>query len=612
MRASGRWWRRRSCGWLHGVDGPVDQFNQTMVVQAPAGVDEADVAVVLQALLDRHATLRLYVDDVADDWSLTVPEAGSVNAARLPARRDIATRCCPTRRWRRRVSRLDPAAGAMLSALWVASTSQLVVMVHHLAVDGVSWRILLEDLEHRVGAASRTGNRWRCLRGGRRSGGGRRCSTSTRTVPTVAEQAGDLEAGRRDPRLRSLRATCDVDTFAGAGHLAVSTGLRDDAACCFRAVPTAFHAGIQDILLIAFALGGAPSSWAPATAPIAIDVEGHGRHEELDADVDLSRTVGWFTTKYPVSLTVGGLPWGMWWPATAAGCGDQGRQGAAARPAGRADLRVAALPEPRCRPGRRRPADRLQLPGPPGRGSAELSERTVADRPRTGWPSPRTSGGTHAADAHGGTQRRHHRHRRPVRSCRPTGRGRPRRSTTTRSTELSRLWFEALTGICAPRAHRWRRAHSVRHRSCPPGPAADRRTCAARYRIADILPLTPVQQGLLFHANTRARERRRPVRGATGHHASPAGSIRDRLRDACAHACVTRHPNLAARFLPAVRRAGADHPRRTPSSLGGTSNSSGDRPRRADRQQLCAAERAAVSDLADQPAFRAAPLRIAE
>ena len=43
-------------------------------------------------------------------------------------------------------SRLNPAAGVMLSALWVASTGQLVSIVHHLAIDGVSWRILLEDL----------------------------------------------------------------------------------------------------------------------------------------------------------------------------------------------------------------------------------------------------------------------------------------------------------------------------------------------------------------------------------------------------------------------------------------------------------------------------------
>ena len=53
-------------------------------------------------------------------------------------------------------SRLNPAAGMMLSALWVSSTAQLMVIVHHLAVDGVSWRILLEDMniawaQHRAG-----------------------------------------------------------------------------------------------------------------------------------------------------------------------------------------------------------------------------------------------------------------------------------------------------------------------------------------------------------------------------------------------------------------------------------------------------------------------------
>ena len=68
-------------GWLHGVEGPVDQFNQTVVVQAPAGVTQADVVVVVQALVDRHAMLRLRVDDDgAGGWSLQVPEAGSVDA----------------------------------------------------------------------------------------------------------------------------------------------------------------------------------------------------------------------------------------------------------------------------------------------------------------------------------------------------------------------------------------------------------------------------------------------------------------------------------------------------------------------------------------------------
>ena len=64
--------------WLHDVDGPIDEFNQTLVLQAPAAVTEADVQTVLQALLDRHATLRLQVsDDGAGGWTLEVPEPGA-------------------------------------------------------------------------------------------------------------------------------------------------------------------------------------------------------------------------------------------------------------------------------------------------------------------------------------------------------------------------------------------------------------------------------------------------------------------------------------------------------------------------------------------------------
>src|ERR1700754_5236382 len=139
--------------WLHAVNGPVEQFNQTMVVQAPAGVTAADVVVVLQALLDRHAMLRLRVDDAGTEgWSLQVPEPGAVDAdACLQIVDVLSEQTLVAAR-----SRLNPAAGVMLSALWVASTGQLVLIIHHLAVDGVSWRILLEDLniawvQHRGG-----------------------------------------------------------------------------------------------------------------------------------------------------------------------------------------------------------------------------------------------------------------------------------------------------------------------------------------------------------------------------------------------------------------------------------------------------------------------------
>lgn len=68
--------------WLQGVPGPVDQFNQTIVLQAPVGVTEDDVVVILQALLDRHATLRLRAEsgDASGGWSLLVPDTGTVDA----------------------------------------------------------------------------------------------------------------------------------------------------------------------------------------------------------------------------------------------------------------------------------------------------------------------------------------------------------------------------------------------------------------------------------------------------------------------------------------------------------------------------------------------------
>ena len=139
--------------WLQSTGGPVEQFNQTAVVQAPAGVTEADVLALLQALLDRHAMLRLRAeDDGAGVWSLLVPEAGSVDARDCLRTVDVLSDEAVIEAR----SRLNPGAGVMLSVLWVAPTGQLVAMVHHLAVDGVSWRILLEDLniawtQHRSG-----------------------------------------------------------------------------------------------------------------------------------------------------------------------------------------------------------------------------------------------------------------------------------------------------------------------------------------------------------------------------------------------------------------------------------------------------------------------------
>ena len=289
--------------WLAAVDGPVGEFNQAVTLQAPSGVTQADVVVVLQTLVDRHPMLRLRADDDgAGGWSLTVPEVGSVDARGcLQAVDVLSTEALAEAR-----SRLDPANGSMLSALWVADTGQLVLMIHHLVVDGVSWRILLEDIniawvQHRGGqpialpAGGTSFARWSSL------------LTEHAHSPAVVEQA---EAWRQAASAPAALPAVQpgLDTYASAGQLSVSLD-SDLTGLLLGEVPAAFHAGIQDILLITFALAATQFFGTDGETPIGIDVEGHGRHEELSANVDLSRTVGWFTTKYPVSLKVGGLSW---------------------------------------------------------------------------------------------------------------------------------------------------------------------------------------------------------------------------------------------------------------------------------------------------------------
>ncbi|WP_156349798.1 MULTISPECIES: hypothetical protein, partial [unclassified Mycobacterium] len=106
---------------------------------APAGATPTDVVTILQALLDHHPMLRLRAD--MSGRTLTAPESGAARAdLRLHSVDVLSEQALIDAR-----SRLDPAAGMVLSALWVTGTGQLVLIVHHLAVDAVSWRILVED-----------------------------------------------------------------------------------------------------------------------------------------------------------------------------------------------------------------------------------------------------------------------------------------------------------------------------------------------------------------------------------------------------------------------------------------------------------------------------------
>jgi non-ribosomal peptide synthase protein (TIGR01720 family) len=176
-------------------------------------------------------------------------------------------------------------------------------------------------------------------------------------------------------------------------------------------------------------------------------------------------------------------------------------------------------------------------------------------------------------------------------------------------SRLSRLWFEALTGICA---HVRSGGGGLTPSDIAPARLSQQQIdeLHRQYRIADVLPLTPLQQGLLFHAST-AQVNHDDVYAVQLEITLSGRLDQHRLRDAV-HAVVTRHPNLVARFSlrfgEPVQIFPADPV--APWRYVELDTDSVDVDEQI--QRVCAAERAAVCNLADQPAFRAALIRTAE
>ncbi|MEV3904905.1 amino acid adenylation domain-containing protein [Mycobacterium sp. NPDC050551] len=584
--------------WLAGVDGPVDEFNQTVVVQAPAGVGEADVVVVLQALLDRHAMLRLRVDsDQGDDgtcgWALTVPEAGSVDAAACLQSVDVLSdEALVAAR-----SRLNLSAGAMVSALWVTSTHQLALIIHHLAVDGVSWRILLQDIniawaQHRSGqpvalpAPGTSFARWSSM------------LVDYAHSPEVVAQAGTWKQVAAAPNpLPPVQPA--VDTYASAGQLSASLD-GDLTRMLLGEVPAAFHAGVQDILLIAYGLAVA-EFLGGTDAPIGIDVEGHGRHEELAADVDLSRTVGWFTAKYPVALDVGDVSWAQVVAGDAA-------LGAVIKDA---KEQLRALPDPLTYGLLRYVNPEVDLPASDpsigfnylGRLGAAAQDSAADEVWLIGPDGVSLTGAAaavpvplmHSVELNAGTIDTD---TGPLLHANWTWA--PSVTDGEQIGRLSRLWFDALAGICA---HVRGGGGGLTPSDIAPAQLGQHQIdeLHQRYDLVDVLPLTPLQEGLLFHASTAQVSA--DVYAVQLEIAISGALDARRLRDAV-DTVVKRHPNLAARFHVQFEQPVQVIPADPVAVWRYDDLPSGEQVR-----QVPGEERLAVCDLFGQAVFRAALLR---
>ena len=267
-----------------------------------SSVDVPALVTALRRVAERHGALRMRFSRDGGGWTQQPAEIGDTGLLRqvdLSEVDDISA-ALHVEASRAQTS-LDIVAGPVWRAVlftFADRPPQLFLTAHHLVMDGVSWRVLLADLD--------------------RAYHGEAVEPVGTSFPHWARTLGEhVKLGHLDNQvaywetaLRGARTDVPVDragpgTARSARAVSVSLG-RAETAALLRDVPPAYRTEVNDVLLSA--LGRVLARWT-GRPRVVVAVEGHGR-EEIAAPHDLSRTIGWFTAQYPLVLTVPGGDWG--------------------------------------------------------------------------------------------------------------------------------------------------------------------------------------------------------------------------------------------------------------------------------------------------------------
>jgi amino acid adenylation domain-containing protein/non-ribosomal peptide synthase protein (TIGR01720 family) len=285
--------------WFFDSEIPARQhWNQALVLAPVQALDPRRLEQALLAVLEHHDALRLSFTQRDAQWHaehLAVPQGGVLWLAQVTDMQQCEALFADAQR------SLDLEHGPLLRALLVdgpIGQQRLLIAIHHLVVDGVSWRVLLEDLQ----------NVYRQL------GDGQAVSLPAKTS-AVRDWAARLQAYASSESLREELSlwqqqlagppvALPVDRAHGSmrNRDAETVSVRLDAERTrqlLQQAPSAYRTQVNDLLLTA--LARVLCRWS-GHASTLIQLEGHGR-EALFDEIDLTRSVGWFTSAYPLRLT---------------------------------------------------------------------------------------------------------------------------------------------------------------------------------------------------------------------------------------------------------------------------------------------------------------------
>jgi non-ribosomal peptide synthase protein (TIGR01720 family) len=277
--------------------------NQSVLLEPGAPLDAGRLERAFALLLAHHDGLRARFTHEAGGWRqrLTAHERPAFTHLDLSSLADGQQTAAVARATSTLQASLDLTDGPIVRLAYVsrrpARRDLLFIVAHHLVVDGVSWRILLDDLQRVYHALAR--NEAPTLPP--KSTSVRRWAELMRdhaNSDALRSERGSWLADDRD-RLALLprdwpRGENTVGSTASLGFELTEPQTR----ALIHDAPRVYRARIGDVLMTA--LGEALLDWCDGDA-IAVDVEGHGRDPIVDG-LDLSRTVGWFTSLYPVVL----------------------------------------------------------------------------------------------------------------------------------------------------------------------------------------------------------------------------------------------------------------------------------------------------------------------
>ncbi|GAX34041.1 non-ribosomal peptide synthetase [Nodularia sp. NIES-3585] len=286
-------------------------FNQSVLLEVPPNIQPELLEQALQKLLYHHDALRLrfvqpagqwqqYNSDLCDGILLAIADLSHL--AQTEQSKAIELKADQIQRSLNLAD--SPLLRVVLFNCGKSSPGRLLIVIHHLAVDGISWRILLEDLSQAYKQLDSGNN----IQLPAKTTSFQDWAIRLQNYADAQELHSELDYWLHSNSLAHAPlpldslAVASANTVGSSRIVSVSLSVEQTRAL-LQDVPGAYNTQINDVLLTALVQSFA--GWTGDDS-LLISLEGHGR-EDLFEDVDLSRTVGWFTSLFPVCLKLAGL-----------------------------------------------------------------------------------------------------------------------------------------------------------------------------------------------------------------------------------------------------------------------------------------------------------------